>query len=160
MASKKITPKVIPFLFLMPPIATASGGRAVEDLGYVDPLTKRRSLKMEQIIIFGKPIEHYRVHINGKDFYFESLPIPPWLPQRGYAWIDDKFKLARLLQKENIPAPKSIKIRTRRSTEKAFDLLNKPLIIKPKNGSRGRHTTTNINTKEEAIKAYTNNNLY
>ena len=115
---------------------------------------KRRSLKMEQIIIFGKPIEHYRVHINGKDFYFESLPIPPWLPQRGYAWIDDKFKLARLLQKENIPAPKSIKIRTRRSTEKAFDLLNKPLIIKPKNGSRGRHTTTNINTKEEAIKAF------
>jgi len=115
---------------------------------------QKRGLKMEQIVILGKYIEHYRVKIQGKTLYFESLPIPPWLPQRGYIWIDDKFKLAKLLQKENIPAPKSIKVRTKRSTEQAFDLLNKPLIIKPKNGSRGRHTTTNINTKDEMVKAF------
>lgn len=29
---------------------TASGGRAVEDLGYVDPLTKRKNLKKERIL--------------------------------------------------------------------------------------------------------------
>jgi len=29
---------------------TASGGRAVEDLGYVDPLSKRRSFKKERIL--------------------------------------------------------------------------------------------------------------
>jgi len=29
---------------------TASGGRAVEDLGYVDPLTKRRNFKKDRIL--------------------------------------------------------------------------------------------------------------
>lgn len=114
----------------------------------------RRGLKMEQIVIMGRYIEHYRVKIQGKTLYFESLPIPPWLPQKGYAWLDDKFKLAKILQSKNIPVPQSIKIRTKKATVEAFELLNKPLIIKPKNGSRSRHTTTNINTKDEALKAF------
>ncbi|MDQ3075708.1 MAG: hypothetical protein M3Q34_01095 [bacterium] len=114
----------------------------------------RRGIKMEQIIILGKPIEQYRVKLNNKTYYFESIPIPPWMPQGGYSWVDNKFTLARNLRKAQIPAPNTEIVITESGAKKAFNKLNKPLIIKPKNGSRGRHTTTNINTSEEIISAF------
>jgi cyanophycin synthetase len=115
---------------------------------------KKRSIKMEQVILLGLPTESYRAKINGKMFYFKSLPIPPWLPQDGYDWLDDKFTLFEKLSIEKIPIPNAKKVSKIKDAEKAFDSLNKPLIIKPKSGSRGRHTTTNINTKEELISAF------
>ena len=115
---------------------------------------QRRGIKMQQLVIWGKYIENYRAKINGKLFYFESIPIPPWLPQSGYAWVDDKFKLSKKLSKANINTPKTKKIYTASSARKNFHFLTKPVIVKPQNGSRGRHTTTNINTPEEAVKAF------
>lgn len=114
----------------------------------------RRNIPMEQVVMFGKPIDYYRAHINGNYFYFNSLPIPPHLPQSGYKWVDDKLRLAKELQAVGIPAPQTIKVRTLAEAKKAFDVLQKPLIIKPEFGSRGRHTTTNINTLEEMEKAF------
>jgi len=110
---------------------------------------ERRSILMEQVIVFGKPIESYRARVNGKMIYFTSLPIPPSLKQEGYLWLDDKYKLFEILSKNNIPIAKTEKIFTWKSAEKAFNKLEKPVIIKPKNGSRGRHTTTNIKNEEE-----------
>ena len=110
---------------------------------------KKRDIPMRQVVIFGKPIELYQALINGKKYYFQSLPIPRDLPQSGYLWLDDKFKLHKELLKNGIQAPKSFKIFTHRNALKSFNQLNKPVIIKPRNGSRGRHTTTNINTEEE-----------
>jgi cyanophycin synthetase len=112
---------------------------------------------MEQIQIFGKPLELYRAKIkeNGKNFfYFQSLPIPPHIPQSGYKWLDDKFALFEKLSEHGVPIPKTKKIFTYQSALKAFDVLKKPVIIKPKYGSRGRHTTTNINTEKELRKAF------
>lgn len=113
----------------------------------------RRGIPMEQIVIFGKHIEHYRAKINNKNYYFESLPIPPWFPQSGYAWIDNKLTLAKKLKLAQIPSPNTEVIITKNQAKKAFNKISKPLIIKPKNGSRGRHTTTNINTLEEINRA-------
>ncbi|MCC7160401.1 ATP-grasp domain-containing protein [Candidatus Nomurabacteria bacterium] len=113
----------------------------------------KRGIKMEQVKIFGKPVEFYRAIINGKKRYFQSLPIPPWLQQSGYKWLDDKFKLYQVLSKNNIKVPKAYKISNLSQAKKAFENLSKPVIIKPQNGSRGRHTTTNINTEEELINA-------
>jgi len=114
---------------------------------------KRRSIQMEQIIIFNRPIEYYRAKINGKFFYFESLPIPPDLPKNGYLWIDDKFTLFKKLKDANIPAPYTEKPLTINGAKKAFRSMRAPVIVKPKNGSRGRHTTTNIQNESELIKA-------
>ncbi len=110
---------------------------------------RKRSIPMRQIVIFGKPIELYQAIINDKKYYFQSLPIPRDLPQAGYLWLDDKFKLHTELLANGISAPKSFKVFTHRNAVKAFERLDKPVIIKPRNGSRGRHTTTNINTVEE-----------
>lgn len=114
----------------------------------------RRGIPMEQVMMFGRPTDYFRAFIGGKHFYFNSLPIPPELPQAGYKWVDDKMRLARELSSAGIPAPRTIKVKTLSEAKKAFEVLQKPLIIKPKFGSRGRHTTTNINTMEELVEAY------
>ena len=115
---------------------------------------KRRGIYMEQVVVFGKHVEHYRAKMGGKFFYFQSLPIPLDMPNDGYDWIDDKDILAEKLKKVGIASPQSIRVTSLAEAFKAFDILTKPLIVKPQYGSRGRHTTTNIKTKEEMEKAY------
>ncbi|MGB4965767.1 MAG: hypothetical protein WBO77_01510, partial [Microgenomates group bacterium] len=38
---------------------------------------QKRGIRMQGISVWGKPIEQYRAHVEGKWRYFESLPIPP-----------------------------------------------------------------------------------
>lgn len=120
-----------------------------------------RKIPMDQFLILGKPIELYRAkitsrvnHLDGKMFYFHSLPIPPWLPQSGHMWLDDKFILYNKLSEAGIPVPAALKVSSLASAKKAFQNIHKPIIIKPKLGSRGRHTTTNINTESELTQAF------
>lgn len=114
----------------------------------------RRGIRMQQIVMFGKYLEQYRARIGGRWIYFQSLPVPYWLPQKGYAWIDDKFKLADRLGKAGVAAPKAAHVSTWRGAQKAFAALEKPVIVKPRSGSRGRHTTTNIQKPDELRAAY------
>lgn len=115
---------------------------------------KKRGIDMKQLFFFGKPIDYFKAHINGKNIFFQSLPIPPWLSHNGYDWVDDKFIFAKKFKLAGIPAPRTKKILFLKDALSAFDVLNKPIIIKPQSGSLGRHTTTNINTKEEMEKAF------
>ena len=114
----------------------------------------KRGIHMQQIIMFKKPLEQYRAKIQGRWVYFQSIPIPPWLPQGGYAWLDDKLILTEKLHAAGIAAPKALTASSLKQTRKAFEKLNKPVIIKPRSGSRGRHTTTNIKTEKELVDAY------
>ncbi len=114
----------------------------------------RRGIKVQQIVMFGKYLEQYRAYIGGRWHYFQSIPVPFWLPQRGYAWIDDKFKLSERLREANVPSPEAMHVSSWYGAKKAFEKLSKPVIIKPRSGSRGRHTTTNIRTLEELRAAY------
>ena len=52
-------------------------------------------------------LKNEQIIINNKFFYFKSLPIPPWLNQNGYDWLDDKFILFEKLTANNIPVPKT-----------------------------------------------------
>ncbi|MEK7460023.1 MAG: ATP-grasp domain-containing protein [Patescibacteria group bacterium] len=115
---------------------------------------QKRGIEMEQLVFFGKYLEHYRAKIKGRVYYFQSLPIPPWLPQKGYEWVGDKYILAKKLRLAGIPTPSTKIISSISNARSAFEILNKPLIIKPKSGSRGRHTTTNIRNKEELENAF------
>lgn len=117
----------------------------------------RRGIHMQQIIIFGKPLESYRAKIKGRYIYFESLPVPSKFLGMVDLW-DDKFNLKRIFIKNDIPVPKHAVLSSFRNInfdvegkffkkmEKIFNDFPKPLIVKPRAGSRGRHTTTNINS--------------
>ena len=113
-----------------------------------------RGIDMQQVIIWKKPVEQYRAKIDGKWQYFESLPIPSWLPQSAYSWLDDKFILKKKLTRAGIAVPKAKVFATWSGAQKAFEVLTKPIIVKPRVGTRGRHTTTNIGTLDEMKKAY------
>ncbi|MFA6177632.1 MAG: hypothetical protein WC694_01925 [Candidatus Paceibacterota bacterium] len=113
-----------------------------------------RGIDMKQILFFNKPIDYFRAKVNNKIVFFNSLPIPPWLPHDGYNWVDDKFVFAQKFQTAGIPSLKTKKIIFLKDAISAFNNFQKPIIIKPQLGSLGRHTTTNINTLEELKKAF------
>lgn len=115
---------------------------------------KQRGILMEQFVIINKPIEQYRAKIQGSWHYFESLPIPPHLPQLSYSWMDDKWLLKKKLLEANIPVPKGARVSSLRQALKIFETLRKPVITKPSLGSRGRHTTTFIHTAEELTEGF------
>ncbi len=110
---------------------------------------------MEQVILFKKPIEFYRAKIAGRWNYFESIPVPYHLAAHNYeARLDDKFLFSKALHEAGIPAPIARTVGSFGAAKKAFDSLSQPVIIKPRNGSRGRHTTTHIKTEAELKAAY------
>lgn len=114
-----------------------------------------RGIEMQQFIVYGKPVEQYRAKIkNNKWFYFESLPIPQDLLQTGYDYIDDKIELKKVLTSVGVAVPKSISAKNQDEAITAFNKLTKPVITKPRVGSRGRHTTVYINTEEELIRSF------
>jgi len=67
---------------------------------------------------------------------------------------DDKVFLKKELKKYGVPVPNNFEIfvfpflNNNQKKEKIFSKLMKPIIIKPRMGSRARHTVTNINTVE------------
>lgn len=115
---------------------------------------EKRDIPMEGIQIFGKPIEQYRAKVHGKWNYFESLPIPPHFHHEKFAWIDDKNKFKKLMRKNGIPTAYGGMVTTYEQALQIFRTGKAPYIVKPRSGSRGRHTTTHIYSEHELRKAY------
>ncbi|MEI6327388.1 MAG: hypothetical protein WCO78_04720 [Candidatus Roizmanbacteria bacterium] len=115
---------------------------------------EKRGIEMEGIMIMGKPIEQYRAKINGSWHYFESLPIPPHLHHEKCAWIDDKNKLKKLMHDSGIPTAYGGLVTTYDQALHIFRSGKAPYIIKPRSGSRGRHTTTHIYSESDLRRAY------
>lgn len=115
---------------------------------------EKRKIEMEQFVILGKPIEQYRAKINGSWRYFESLPLPDGGSSPSYAWMDDKAKLKKKFLEAKIPVAFGQSVTSLKKANQVFDRATKPVIVKPQLGSRGRHTTTYIYTKEELQNAY------
>lgn len=116
---------------------------------------KRRGIPIEQIQLFGKATEWYRAQPLGQKWeYFLSLPIPDPLLAKDFSWMDDKTLFKQELAKEAIPVPISHSVTTLAEAEKVFGGMQKPVIIKPRRGSRARHTTTYISTQKELQRAF------
>ncbi len=115
---------------------------------------EKRKIWMKQIIFLGKPIDIYITKIGKEKRVFESIPMKK-NTSGSDIWMDDKFELKKKLQKEAIPVPQGKSVSALREAELLFGKLKKPIIVKPRLGSRGRHTTTHIYTKEELRVAYT-----
>ncbi|MDR3571953.1 MAG: hypothetical protein P4L81_07270 [Candidatus Pacebacteria bacterium] len=114
----------------------------------------RRGIVMEQVVFLGATSELYRARIGTKTRYFQSLPIPSELRVGMYPGLDDKYLFKALLHKNGIASPRAIRVSTRKEAEKAYQELQKPLVVKPRIGTRARHTTTNIFMLEDLFKAF------
>ena len=108
----------------------------------------RRGITMEQLVFFKLKTDIYRAHIRGGWNYFISIPVPPELSSDATEWMDDKFLLKDALRAAGVPSPKIISVTNIAQARAALSTLA-PVVIKPQSGSRGRHTTVNVNTEQE-----------
>lgn len=115
---------------------------------------QRRGIEMEQMVTFGRYSEMYRARIDGTWVYFESLPLPMKMFRLFSNWADDKIIVKEVLRAGGIAVPRSISASTLTDAQEAFATLTKPIIVKPRSGSRGRHTTTYITSAAQLAGAF------
>jgi D-alanine-D-alanine ligase-like ATP-grasp enzyme len=113
-----------------------------------------RGIPIEELKAFNKSVDLYRAKLKGKWHYFMNLPRQEKVATSNLTWIDDKYLLKKKLLEHHFPVAPGGSF-TRLSTAlRAFQALDKPVIVKPRAGSRGRHTTTMVYTDDDLKKAF------
>lgn len=114
---------------------------------------QRRGIEMAQLFVLGAATDIYRARVLGRTIYFQSLPTSLFQKAED-AWVDDKFLLKEKLAASGVRTPKSFSARTLREAQRAFEQLGAPVVVKPRVGSRGRHTTTGVRSGEALAEAF------
>lgn len=114
-----------------------------------------RGYTMEQVIVFRKPSEVCRVKRNDTQRWSYFSMLPNLFPDKliPTADIDDKQIFTRLLASAGIPVPRGEAFLRVTPAVRFFHTLKTPVIVKPRMGSRARHTTLDIRTPEALHKA-------
>ncbi len=116
---------------------------------------KRRSWDIKTISILGRPLDYFVATLpNNITIIFRGIPKMLEKPLDAQGWLDDKYLFKQKAQKANIPVPNGEAAWTLGSARKIFEKLKKPVIVKPRQGSRGRHTTTWVQTLEQLDAAF------
>jgi D-alanine-D-alanine ligase-like ATP-grasp enzyme len=115
---------------------------------------ERRGIPIRSIRFLGKELDIYEAKVNGHWMLFNGLPRR--MARRGDAlwWMDDKAILKKRLAAAHIPVPRGGAAMSLRSGLKTFNRIDKPVIVKPRFGSRGRHTLTFLKTETEFTQAF------
>ena len=114
----------------------------------------RRGILMEQMVILGMHSEIYRARIRDRWFYFQSLPVPPALNGERYPYADDKYLLKEILGAEGIPVPHIVSATNVAEAKRKFAEFEGAVVVKPRSGSRARHTTVNVSSEGELKEAF------
>ncbi len=109
----------------------------------------KRGIKMQQVIVADRPVEQYRAYINGRWCHFTSIPIPLFADRRAYVWMDSKAYVKKHFLEHGVHVPNGGTALTLGGAEEIFNTVQKPVIVKPESGTRGRHSLTNLNTLED-----------
>ncbi|OGE87527.1 MAG: hypothetical protein A3J07_04640 [Candidatus Doudnabacteria bacterium RIFCSPLOWO2_02_FULL_49_13] len=114
----------------------------------------RRQIPIEEIKPFNRSIDLYKSRINNRDFWFMNLPRREHVATSNLTWVDDKWLLKKKLREHSLPTAKGGAFFRYAAAKQMFHQLNKPVIVKPRAGSRGRHTTTFIYTEDDFWQAF------
>ncbi len=115
---------------------------------------KARGLEIHELRPRGQSADLYEVTIAGNTFTFKGLPRPSGYNNVALDWSDDKGILKEKLRAAGLPVADGGSACTWNGALKIFRRINKPVIVKPRIGSRGRHTTTFVYTEEQLREAY------
>ncbi len=94
---------------------------------------------------------HFRIIGEGREVYFDGLPIPRFAQTFDETVFDDKNLGKKILAKNNFPVlpGKSFYFWQQKNAIAYAHQLGFPLVVKPCKGSVARHVTTNIKTISE-----------
>ena len=135
----------------------------------------RRGVVMEELLLFGRPFDCYiaRKEKNPNDKFqisnkiqnpnvqnqnrlvFSGLPRPKNYDDSALDWMDDKQLLKKKLMDNGLPAPRGGAVWNFGQAKNCFEAITKPVIVKPRAGSRGRHSTifvSSVNDLKQAFK--------
>ena len=125
---------------------------------------EKRGIQMQELLLFGKPFDTYiaeKIHPSSPEhkvrLIFSGLPRPagyfnPWLDL-----MDDKWKFKEKFLKEGLPVPLGGSCFSFKQAKKIFEKIHptgNSVIVKPRAGSRGRHSTTFVTNLEELKVAF------
>lgn len=113
-----------------------------------------RGIRMESVRILNHPADAYRATVHGSTIYFVAIPRPRTTESGSEFWLDDKLELKKTLSAAGIPVPCGNAFTRFEPLRRYFAELEKPAVLKPRLGSRGRHTTTNIYTESDLRRAF------
>ncbi len=121
---------------------------------------EKRGLEMREVQVIDRSVDTYIVRkpIPGtrkkKIILFAGLPRPKSSNEGNLASMDDKGHFKKVCQKHHFPVPDGGIARTFGEAKRIFDRIEKPVIVKPRLGSRGRHAITYIHTEEDLKEAF------
>ncbi len=91
---------------------------------------------------------------NGRKIIFDILPRIGSVTSPSVAWMDDKGIMRTKFAPENIPIARGGFAETEQEATALFEKIGGTVIVKPRSGSRSRHTTIHIATREQLVKAF------
>lgn len=115
---------------------------------------KKRGIRMREFRVFNVPVEVFVAEYGNDMRRFDSVPRPRGEPSDALLWMDDKAIMRQKFLAAGIPVAKGGEAKSWNDALKFWEFLEKPIIVKPSQGSRSRHTTIHIETREQFEKAF------
>ncbi|MFZ2189376.1 MAG: hypothetical protein WA057_02380 [Candidatus Magasanikiibacteriota bacterium] len=110
---------------------------------------EKRGIKMTELRPFGKYVDNFWAEYKGEKIFFDGLPRPKDKVYSALDWIDNKTEMAKRFLAQGFPVAKGGIVTSLKQAKKVFQKLSKPVITKPNEGSRSRHTTIHITNEAE-----------
>lgn len=133
----------------------------LDRLGIMYETAKVREIRMEFIRFLGRHKGQARAWLpRSKDgsshgwWYFEHLPIPPWLEPSAARDIDNKEEFKKIFRKAGLRVPEGKPVVTASAARAVLrSIKSGRVIVKPLDGSRSRHTRVNLQDEESVARA-------
>ncbi|MBX4192474.1 hypothetical protein KW798_03240 [Candidatus Parcubacteria bacterium] len=115
---------------------------------------KARGINFREFRVLGVPTHTFVAEFpNGQRLSFDNIPTLRHMQQCVW-WTDNKAVMKKKFKALGIPVPRGKAVFSLQSAKKLFQALQKPVVVKPFEGSASRHTTLHVMTEEELIQAF------
>lgn len=153
----RIFPMLAPALFRtgLATKITGPDGHSSETAQALWAEAAQRDIEMYEVRLFGLPRRSFVARHGKRTSVFDGLPRRARV-QRSVLWIDDKAEVKKRFRKAGFPVPNGESVLSKRGALRVFRTLRKPVVVKPKEGSAGRHTTVHVETEADLLRAYQN----
>lgn len=121
---------------------------------------EKRGLEMREVRVIDRSVDTYIVRklIPGtrkkKIIVFSGLPRPASTNEGVLATLDDKGIFKKTCLKNGLPVAQGGVAINYEEAKKIFDRIEKPVIVKPRLGSRGRHVVTYVRNHDDLYHAF------